>query len=58
MPLDALISHSELEEISRRYKRTAGFDPEDLNARPSLGIGQRPVTAIRPPARPIRILSS
>jgi 2-polyprenyl-6-methoxyphenol hydroxylase-like FAD-dependent oxidoreductase len=38
--LDAVISRAELEEISRRYKRTAGFDPEILNNRPSLGVGQ------------------
>jgi 5-methylphenazine-1-carboxylate 1-monooxygenase len=38
--LDAVISREELEEISRSYKRTAGFDPEVLNTRPSLGVGQ------------------
>jgi 5-methylphenazine-1-carboxylate 1-monooxygenase len=37
--LDAVISRAELEEISRRYKCTAGFDPEVLNNRPSLGVG-------------------
>jgi 5-methylphenazine-1-carboxylate 1-monooxygenase len=37
--LDAVISHAELEEISNNYKRTAGFDPEVLNNRPSLGVG-------------------
>jgi 2-polyprenyl-6-methoxyphenol hydroxylase-like FAD-dependent oxidoreductase len=38
--LDAVISRAELEEISRRYKRTAAFDPKILNTRPSLGVGQ------------------
>ena len=36
--LDAVISQRELEEISRSYKRTAGFDPDILNNRPSLSI--------------------
>jgi hypothetical protein len=40
--LDAVISHGELEEIARSYKRTAGFDPEILNTRPSLTVGRRP----------------
>ena len=40
MDLDAVISRAELEEISHSYKRTAGFDPEILNNRPSLGVGQ------------------
>lgn len=39
--LDAVISREELEEISRRYKRTAGFDPEVLNNRPSLSVRRR-----------------
>ncbi len=39
--LEAVISHEELEVISRSYKLTAGFDPEVLNNRPSLGIGQQ-----------------
>jgi 5-methylphenazine-1-carboxylate 1-monooxygenase len=39
--LDAVISREELEEISRAYKRTAGFDPESLNSRPSLSVGPR-----------------
>jgi hypothetical protein len=34
-----VISRAELEEISRSYKRTADFDPEILNTRPSLGVG-------------------
>ena len=34
--LDEVVSQAELEEISRAYKRTAGFDPETLNSRPSL----------------------
>ena len=37
--LDDVISQRELEEISRSYKRTAGFDPETLNNRPSLSVG-------------------
>jgi 5-methylphenazine-1-carboxylate 1-monooxygenase len=37
--LDAVISRAELEQIARSYKRTAGFDPEVLNNRPSLGVG-------------------
>jgi 2-polyprenyl-6-methoxyphenol hydroxylase-like FAD-dependent oxidoreductase len=36
--LDAVISRAELEEIALSYKRTAGFDPEILNSRPSLGL--------------------
>jgi len=36
---DTVISREELDEISRSYKRTAGFDPEVLNNRPSLGVG-------------------
>jgi hypothetical protein len=39
MDLDAVISCAELEEISRSYKCTAGFEPEALNNRPSLGAG-------------------
>jgi hypothetical protein len=38
--LDAVISRAELEEISHSYKRTADFDSELLNNRPSLGGGQ------------------
>jgi 5-methylphenazine-1-carboxylate 1-monooxygenase len=38
--LDAVISREELEEIAGGYKRTAGFDPEVLNHRPSLTVGQ------------------
>jgi 5-methylphenazine-1-carboxylate 1-monooxygenase len=34
--LDDIVSQQELEEIARAYKRTAGFDPETLNSRPSL----------------------
>jgi len=37
--LDTVINHAELDEISRSYKRMAGFDPEVLNDRPSLGVG-------------------
>ena len=36
--LDDVISQRELEEISRSYKRTAGFDPDILNSRPSLSV--------------------
>jgi 2-polyprenyl-6-methoxyphenol hydroxylase-like FAD-dependent oxidoreductase len=36
--LDEVISHAELEEISRNYRRTAGFDPETLNRRASLSV--------------------
>jgi len=36
--LDDIVSQQELEEISRAYKRTAGFDPETLNTRPSLSV--------------------
>jgi 5-methylphenazine-1-carboxylate 1-monooxygenase len=36
--LDSVISHEELEEMMRSYKRMAGFDPETLNNRPSLGV--------------------
>jgi hypothetical protein len=36
--LDAIISQQELVAISDRYKRTAGFDRESLNARPSLSV--------------------
>ena len=33
-----MISRDELEEMMRSYKRLAGFDPETLNNRPSLGV--------------------
>lgn len=36
--LEAVISQAELLEISRSYKRTAGFDPDVLNRRPSLSV--------------------
>jgi 5-methylphenazine-1-carboxylate 1-monooxygenase len=36
--LDDVISHEELEAIALTYKRTAGFDPETLNSRPSLSV--------------------
>jgi 2-polyprenyl-6-methoxyphenol hydroxylase-like FAD-dependent oxidoreductase len=36
--LDDIVSKQELEEISLAYKRTAGFDPEILNSRPSLSV--------------------
>jgi len=36
--LTAVVSQEELLEISSAYKRTAGFDPAVLNARPSLSV--------------------
>ena len=36
--LEDVVSQEELEEISRAYKRTAGFDPELLINRPSLSV--------------------
>jgi 2-polyprenyl-6-methoxyphenol hydroxylase-like FAD-dependent oxidoreductase len=36
--LGSVISTEELVDISNRYKRTAGFDPAVLNARPSLSV--------------------
>jgi hypothetical protein len=48
--LTRVISREELEEISGGYKRVAGFDPETLNSRPSLGIARRLGWA-GPPAR-------
>lgn len=36
--LDEIISQEELEALARTYKRTAGFDPEILNNRPSLSV--------------------
>jgi 2-polyprenyl-6-methoxyphenol hydroxylase-like FAD-dependent oxidoreductase len=38
--LDAIITPQELVAISERYKRTAGFDPESLNNRPSLSANR------------------
>lgn len=38
--LDEVVSRHELEEISRAFKRTAGFDSESLNNRPSLSVRQ------------------
>ncbi len=37
--LDDVVSQRELEDISRSYQRTAGFDPDTLNNRPSLSVG-------------------
>lgn len=34
--INAIIDHTELEDIARRYKLMAGFDLETLNNRPSL----------------------
>jgi 5-methylphenazine-1-carboxylate 1-monooxygenase len=39
--LEAVISREELEEMTRGYKRLAGFDSEALNHRPSLGPAGR-----------------
>lgn len=36
--LDDIVSQQELEEIVAVYRRTAGFDPEILNNRPSLSV--------------------
>ena len=36
--LDEIITQAELEQISRSYKLTAGFDPQSLNARASLSV--------------------
>jgi 2-polyprenyl-6-methoxyphenol hydroxylase-like FAD-dependent oxidoreductase len=36
--LEEIISVAELEEISRAYKLTAGFDPQTLNARASFSV--------------------
>jgi 5-methylphenazine-1-carboxylate 1-monooxygenase len=48
--LDDVVSREELEEIASTYKRTAGFDPETLNSRPSLSVraqtDRRPHTGV------------
>lgn len=36
--IEDVISRAELEEISAHYKRAAGFDRDELNARPSLSV--------------------
>jgi hypothetical protein len=36
--LDAVVSQQELAAISTAYKKTAGFDPSELNDRPSLTV--------------------
>jgi hypothetical protein len=41
--VDDIISRSELELISSRYKVTAGFDPEILNKRASLSVRETSV---------------
>lgn len=38
MSLSEVIGQQELEDIARAYKRTAGFDPQTLNRRPSLSV--------------------
>jgi 2-polyprenyl-6-methoxyphenol hydroxylase-like FAD-dependent oxidoreductase len=40
--LNDVLSQTEMEEISRKYKKTAGFDPQTLNARASLSV-RRPI---------------
>jgi 2-polyprenyl-6-methoxyphenol hydroxylase-like FAD-dependent oxidoreductase len=49
--LDAVISREELEAIARTYKQAAGFDPEVLNRRPSLGVGPPSAGPAGPAAR-------
>jgi len=39
--VEDVISRAELEEIAVRYKRAAGFDRDELNARPSLSVRRR-----------------
>jgi hypothetical protein len=56
--LDAVISRAELEAIARSYKHTAGFDPEILNTRPSLGVGPHRADGHRPAARPAHMLAA
>ncbi len=48
--LDAVISREELEELTGGYKRLAGFDPEALNNRPSLGPPVRAPTVFAGPS--------
>jgi hypothetical protein len=50
--LDAVISREELEEMTRSYKRMAGFDPDALNNRPSLGSAGRDPAAFEGPSVP------
>ena len=45
-----VMTPQEMAAISERYRRTAGFDPASLNARPSLSV-RRPVTSDRPHLR-------
>ena len=40
--IEDVFAPGELEELSTRYKRTAGFAPDILNERPSLSIHQPP----------------
>ncbi len=51
--IDDVVSQEELEEIATAYKRTAGFDPETLNNRPSLSVraasGHLPRAGAAPP---------
>jgi hypothetical protein len=50
--IEDVIPHGELAHIARAYKVAAGFDPEELNSRPSLSLpyptDARPATAPRP----------
>jgi 2-polyprenyl-6-methoxyphenol hydroxylase-like FAD-dependent oxidoreductase len=39
--IEDVISRQELESIAAEYKRTAGFDPEDLNNRESFSVAQK-----------------
>ena len=36
--IEDVIPRAELEAIALSFKRAAGFDPESLNARPSLSV--------------------
>ena len=50
--IEDVIPHGELADIARVYKVAAGFDPEELNSRPSLSVPRptdaRPATASHP----------
>jgi hypothetical protein len=45
--IEAVVSRAELEEIANGYMRTAGFDPQTLNNRPSLSVRDEPATGRR-----------
>jgi 2-polyprenyl-6-methoxyphenol hydroxylase-like FAD-dependent oxidoreductase len=38
--INQIIPHSQLEEIALSFKKAAGFDPAELNARPSLSVSR------------------